>query len=150
MSSNEDHIWCDVLDIDAAHNLLSRLCFYDLNVTSLGRFNTYQFRFKEKRYCWNLPSQSWMWGITRMEWSPTRTTGHHVTQWLNHTFRLSLLLIGLLSGIGIPSAFSFFPYIFRLLSQLNYLRTHLHKLCDHNTRQMTMSNYNYQFTAKSH
>ena len=27
---------------------------------------------------------------------------------------------------------------------------HLHELHDHNTRQMTISNYNYQSTVKSH
>jgi len=49
MSSYQDHVWCDVLDIDVAHILLSRLLLYDLNVTSLGISNTYEFKFKEKK-----------------------------------------------------------------------------------------------------
>jgi len=49
ISTYEDHIWCDVLDIDATHILLSRLWLYDLDVTRLGRFNTYEFKFNEKK-----------------------------------------------------------------------------------------------------
>ena len=49
MSSYEDHIWCDVLDIDVAHILLGRSCLYDLDVTSLGRSNTYKFKFNGKK-----------------------------------------------------------------------------------------------------
>jgi len=40
MPSYMDCIWCDVLDIDTAHILLGKLWLYDLNVTSLGMFNT--------------------------------------------------------------------------------------------------------------
>ena len=40
MSSYEDHIWCDVLDIDATHVLLGRPWLYDLDVTNLGMSNT--------------------------------------------------------------------------------------------------------------
>ena len=41
ISSYEDHIWCDVLDIDAAHILLGVPWSYNLDVTNLGRYNTY-------------------------------------------------------------------------------------------------------------
>jgi len=34
MSSYEDCVWCDVLDIDTAHILLGRSWLYDLDVTS--------------------------------------------------------------------------------------------------------------------
>jgi len=49
MSSYEDHVWCDVLDKDIVHILLSKTWLYDLDVTSLGRSNTYEFKFKEKK-----------------------------------------------------------------------------------------------------
>ena len=46
MSSYEDRVWCDVLDINA---LLGRRWLYDLDVTNLGRCNTYEFKFKGKK-----------------------------------------------------------------------------------------------------
>ena len=49
MSSYEDRVWGDVLNIDAAHILLGKPCLYDLDVTSLGRYNTYEFKFKGKK-----------------------------------------------------------------------------------------------------
>jgi len=49
MSNCEDHVWCDVLDIDAAHILLGRPWLYDLDVTSLGRCNTYEFKWNGKQ-----------------------------------------------------------------------------------------------------
>jgi len=48
MSSYKDHVWCDVLDIDVAHILLGRSWLYDLDVTSLNRYNTYEFKFNKK------------------------------------------------------------------------------------------------------
>jgi len=48
MSSYEDHVWCDVLDIDVAHILLGRPWLYDLNVISLCRSNTYEFKFNRE------------------------------------------------------------------------------------------------------
>jgi len=49
MSSYEDHVWCDVLDIDVVRILLCRPWLYDLDVTSLGRFNTYEFKFNRRK-----------------------------------------------------------------------------------------------------
>jgi len=49
MSSCEDHVWCDVLDIDATHILLGRSWLHDLDVISLGRSNTCEFKFNEKK-----------------------------------------------------------------------------------------------------
>jgi len=49
MSSCQDRVWCDVLDINAAHILLGRSWLYDLDVTSLGKSNTYEFKFKIKK-----------------------------------------------------------------------------------------------------
>jgi len=49
MSSYKDLVWCDVLDINATHILLSRPYLYDLDVTSLDRSNTYEFKFKGKK-----------------------------------------------------------------------------------------------------
>jgi len=49
MSSYEDRVWCDILDIDPAHILLGRLWLYDLDVTSVSRSNTYEIKFKEKK-----------------------------------------------------------------------------------------------------
>jgi len=49
MSSYEDRVWYNILYIDVAHILLGRSWLYDLDVTSLGIFNTYEFKFKEKK-----------------------------------------------------------------------------------------------------
>ena len=49
VSSYEDRVSCDVLDIDTAHILLRRPWLYDLDVTSLGRSNTYEFKFNRKK-----------------------------------------------------------------------------------------------------
>jgi len=48
MSSYKNRVWCDILDIDAAHILLGRPWLYGLDVTSLDRSNTYEFKFNEK------------------------------------------------------------------------------------------------------
>jgi len=49
MSNYDDRVCCDVLDIDVTHILLSSPWLYDLNVTSLDRSNTYEFKFKENK-----------------------------------------------------------------------------------------------------
>ena len=49
MSSYKNYVWCDVLDIDTTHTLLGRPLLYDLDVTSLGRSNTYEFKFNDKK-----------------------------------------------------------------------------------------------------
>jgi len=49
MSNYEDCVWCDILDIDVAHILLGRPLLYDLDMTSLGRYNTYDFKFKGQK-----------------------------------------------------------------------------------------------------
>jgi len=58
MSSYEDYVWCDVLDIDVAHILLGRSWLYDLDVSSLGRSNIYEFKFNRKKIVLNLPNTS--------------------------------------------------------------------------------------------
>jgi len=49
MSSDEDHVWCDILDIDAVHILLGRPWLYNLDVISLGKSNTNEFKFNRKK-----------------------------------------------------------------------------------------------------
>ena len=49
MSSYKDRVWCDVLDIDVAHILIGRSWLYDLDVTSLDKSNTYEFKFNRKK-----------------------------------------------------------------------------------------------------
>jgi len=49
ISSYQDRIWCDVLDIDVAYILLDRSWLYDLDMTSLGRSNTYEFKWNKKK-----------------------------------------------------------------------------------------------------
>jgi len=49
MSSHEDRVWCDVLYIDVAHILLGRPLLYDLDVINMGRSNSYELEFKEKK-----------------------------------------------------------------------------------------------------
>ena len=47
MSSYKDRVWCDVLGIGTAHILLDISLLSDLDVTSLGRSNTYEFKLKK-------------------------------------------------------------------------------------------------------
>jgi len=103
MSSNENRVWCDVLDIDIAHILFDRFWLYDLDATGLDRFNTYEFKFKEKK-------------IVLKPTKPKLNVGNNKkgtvidkNKWLDPTFRLSLLLMSLLSDLRIPSTFSLFP-----------------------------------------
>ena len=49
MSSFEDRVWYDILDINTTHILLDRPWLYDLNATRMGRSNTYEFKFNEKK-----------------------------------------------------------------------------------------------------
>ena len=49
MSNYEDCVWCDILDIDVAHILLGRPLLYDLDVINMGRSNSYELKFKEKK-----------------------------------------------------------------------------------------------------
>lgn len=44
----QGHFWCDILDINIAHILLGRSWLYDLNVTTFGKSNTYEFNFNGK------------------------------------------------------------------------------------------------------
>ena len=71
MSNYDDRIWCDVLDIDAAHILLGRLWLYNLNVTSMGKFNTYEFKLKGKKIVLKSVKCKSNMGITRREQSQT-------------------------------------------------------------------------------
>jgi len=49
LSNYKDCIWCDVLNIDAARIFWGKPWLYDLDVTSLGKSNTYEFKFKRKK-----------------------------------------------------------------------------------------------------
>jgi len=105
MSSYNDRVWCDVLDIDAAHILLGRPCLYDLDVTSLGRSNTYEFKFKEKNNVETCQSKSSI-GNNR---EGTITEKNNKTPYYLVTrshFSPESLLMGLLLSLGIPSDFS--------------------------------------------
>jgi len=59
MSRYEDRIWCDVLDIDAAHILLGRPWLYYLDVTSLIGLTLVKLNSKRRTLCWKMPSPSW-------------------------------------------------------------------------------------------
>jgi len=48
MSSYQDRVCCDILDIDVAHIMLGRPWLYDLDVISIDRSNTHEFKFNEK------------------------------------------------------------------------------------------------------
>ena len=48
MSNYEDHVSCDILDIDIAYILLGRAWLYNLDVISQGRYNTHEFKLKKK------------------------------------------------------------------------------------------------------
>ena len=108
MSSYEDRVWCDVLEIDIAHILLGRPWLYDLDVTGLGRSNIYKFKFKGNK-------------IVLKPVKPKSNVGNNkegtVTDKDNKTayylvirshFSPKSFIDGLLSGLEIPSAFSLF------------------------------------------
>ena len=79
MTSYEDHVWCDVLDIDVAHILLGRPWWYDLDVISQSRSNIYEFKFNGKKKVLKHFKPKSSVGITRREQSPKRMTRHAVT-----------------------------------------------------------------------
>ena len=58
-------------------------------------------------------------------------------------------MIGLLSGLGIPSSFSL-PLGISSIIIVEPSAPHLNELHDHNPRQMTISNYNYHSATESH
>ena len=147
MSSSEDHIWCDVLDIDVAHNLFGRPLLYDLDVTSLDRSNIYEFKWNEKQILWKLTKLKSIVGSNQSRTvtdKQSKKSCHLMTrsQFLTESptdgstprSRSSLALLPLPRGI-LPIVIVESP------------TPHLHELHDHNTRQMTISNYNYQSTA---
>jgi len=49
MSSYDDRVWCDVLDIDVAHILLGRPWLYDLNVTRRVGLILMNLNLKERK-----------------------------------------------------------------------------------------------------
>lgn len=49
ISSYQDHLWCDIIDINAVHILLCKPWLYDFDVSSFGRSNTYEFKFSGKK-----------------------------------------------------------------------------------------------------
>jgi len=48
MSGYEDRVWCDVFRHRRCTYLLDRHWLYDLNITSLGTSNTYEFKLRNK------------------------------------------------------------------------------------------------------
>jgi len=48
MSSYQDHLWCDVVDMDLADILLSMPWLYYMNVTSFGGQTLVNLRLLEK------------------------------------------------------------------------------------------------------
>lgn len=40
---------CDIMDMNDKHILLGRLWLYNLELTSFGRANTYEFKFNGKK-----------------------------------------------------------------------------------------------------
>jgi len=109
MSSYEDHIWCDVLDIDAAHILLGRYRLYDLDVTSLGSSNIYEFKFNDKKIVLK-PAK--LKSSVRNNKEITVTEKNDKTSCILVTrthLSPDLLLLSLLLSLGIPPVFSLFP-----------------------------------------
>jgi len=149
MSSYEDRVWCDVLNIDAAYILLSRPWLHDLNVTSLGRSNTCEFKFKGKKIALKPTNpksnvrnnrertitdknKTSCYLVIRYHFSPESSIDGFTPRFRNF---LSLLPLPL----DIPPIVTVEPST-----------PHLYELNDHNTRQITISDYNYQCTAESH
>jgi len=148
MSSYVNRVWCNVLNIDDAHILLGRPWLYDLNVTSLGRSNTYEFKFKRKKIVLKSTklksnvknnkdktitdkNKTPCYLVTISHFSPGSPIDGSTLRSRNSLSLLSLLL-------GIPLNVTVEP-----------LAPHLHELHDHNTKQTTISNYNYQSAIES-
>lgn len=49
ISSYQDRLWCDVVNMDVAHILLGRSWLYDLDVSRFGKSKTYEFKFNGKK-----------------------------------------------------------------------------------------------------
>ena len=142
MSSYEGCVWSDVLDIGNAHILLDKPWLYDLDITCLGRSNTYEFKFKEKKIVLKAikpksnvgnnkegtstekNSKSPCYLVTRSHFSPESSIDGSTLGSRN-----SLSLLPLPLGISLIATVE--PF------------THLCELHDHDTKQMTINNYNY-------
>lgn len=48
MSSHQDYLWCDIMDMDGIHLLLSRL-LYDLDMISLIDLTLNEFKINGKK-----------------------------------------------------------------------------------------------------
>jgi len=149
VSSYEDCVWCDVLNIDAAHILLGRSWLYDLDITSLGKFNTYEFKFKGKKIVLKFAKLKSNVGNNK---EGTITDKNNKTPcYLRTRFHFlpespidgSLTSRNFLDLLPLPLGIS--PIV-----TVEPHAPHLHELHDHNTRQITIDNYNYQSTAESH
>ena len=125
MSNYEDRVWCDVLDIDIAYILLGRLWLYDLDVTSLGRSNTYEFKFNGKKIVLKpvKPPKSNVGNNEGTFTAKDNNTPYHLVT--RSYFPPESLIDGSTLGLGIPSAFSLFPQVSHQLSLLS----HLHYIC---------------------
>ena len=108
MSSYEDRVWCDVLEIDIAHILLGRPWLYDLDVSSLGRSNIYEFKFKRKKIVLKPAKPKSSVGNNKEK---TITEKNDILCYLvtRTNFSPESLIDGLHLGLGILAAFSLFP-----------------------------------------
>jgi len=150
MSSYEDRVWCDVLDKDVAHILLSRPWLYGLDVTSLSRSNTSEFKFKRKKIVLKPAKPKSNVGnnkegtftnnnktpcflLTRSQTSSEALVDRSTSKSRNNSLGLLPRPIGIKPIVTVESPVP-----------------HLHELHVHTKGQMTFINYNYQSAAKSH
>ena len=133
MSSYENHVWYNVLDIDVAH----------LDITSLGRSNTYELVLKpvkpkssigdtKERIVTEKNDKPPCYLVTKTHFSYESPSDGSTPRSRNSRGLLRPPLG--ISPIAIVEPFA----------------SHLHKLHEHNTRQITISNYIYQSVARSH
>jgi len=139
-----------VLDIDVAHILLGRPWLYNLDVTIMGKSNTYEFKFKKKKIVLKPSKLKLNVGIDRERTTTdkdNKTPCYLVTRShfspespIDGSTLRSKNSLGLLSlPLGIP-----------LIITVEPPAPYLHELHDHDTKKMIIGNYNYQSTAESH
>jgi len=109
MSRDEDHVWCDALDINVAHILLGRPWLYDLDVTSPGRSYAYEFKFNGKKIVLKPAKPNLIVGSINKR-TVTEKNDKAPAYLVTRThFSLEHPIDGLHLSLEIPAAFSLFP-----------------------------------------
>ena len=138
MSSYQDRVWYDVLDIDAANIFLGRLWLSDLDVTNLSKSNTYEFKWNEKQIMLKPAKLKSIVGSNKLGTitdKKSKKSCHIVTKFyfssespIDRSTLKSRNFLGLL-----PLSLGISPIVTAKPPQ-----PHSHEMHDNNTRQMTI------------